>query len=149
MTYKLLVGARPAGDHTIYTAYYYAPENGAWRLIAEWDKAKTGGAPLSGFYSFVENFGPNGDDYFKAMYGNQWVCTRNGTWIESDKCYLTTTASPEKHPRYDYGAGVQDNLFYMYTGGFKEMNNARPGAILTRTPGGKAPDIDFSRLPDK
>jgi hypothetical protein len=148
-TYKLLVGAKPAGDHTIYTAYYFAPENGAWRLIARWDKTKTGGKLLSGLYSFVENFGPNGDDYFKATYGNQWVCTTSGTWIELTKCTLTTTAGPVKHPRYDYGAGVEDNRFYMFTGGFKEMNNLAPGSAIERTPGGKAPDIDFSALPDK
>lgn len=147
-TYKFLVGARPAGDHTIYTAWYYAPENGSWKLVASWDKTKTGGKLLSGLYSFVENFGPNGDDFFTASYGNQWVCTPSGTWIEMDKCYLTTTASPTKHPRYDYGAGVENNRFYMFTGGFRRMNNVEPRkVILSREPTGKAPDIDFSSLP--
>lgn len=149
VTYKMLVGAKPAGDHTIYTAYYYAPQNGKWNLIAQWDKTKTGGKLLSGLYSFVENFGPNGNDFFKADYGNQWVCTPSGTWIEMTKCSLTTTASPTKHQRYDYGAGVENNLFYMFTGGFKEMNNLAPYTLIERKPNGKAPDIDFAALPDK
>ncbi|HXS56607.1 MAG TPA: DUF3472 domain-containing protein [Hanamia sp.] len=147
VTYKVLIGAKPAGDHTIYSCYYFAPENGKWNLMAIWDKTKTGGKLFSGLYSFVENFGGNGNDFFKADYGNQWVCTPSGTWIELTKCYLTTTASPQKHQRYDYGAGVEDNKFYMFTGGFKEINNLAPGSVIERKANGIAPDIDFSTLP--
>jgi hypothetical protein len=147
--YKLLVGAKPAGDHTIFTAYYFAAENGSWKLIAQWDKSKTQGKQLSGLYAFVENFGPNGNDYFKAYYGNQWVCTAAGTWIELTKCKFTTTASAVRHPRYDYGAGVEDNWFYMFSGGFKELNNLSPYASIQRVANGVSPDIDFSSLPEK
>lgn len=147
VTYKILIGAKPVGDHTIYSCYYFAPENKKWNLMAVWDKTKTGGKLFSGLYSFVENFGSNGNDFFKAEYGNQWICTPSGTWIELTKCHLTTTASPQKHQRYDYGAGVEDNKFYMFTGGFKEMNNVAPGSIIERKPNGVAPDINFSALP--
>lgn len=146
-SYKMLIGAEPSGDHTIYTAYYFAPENGKWNLIAQWDKTKTGGKLLSGLYSFVENFGPNGNDFFKAEYGNQWVCTPSGTWIEMTKCSLTTTASPSKHQRYDYGAGVDNNHFYMFTGGFKEMNNLTPHSMIERKAQGVPPNINFATLP--
>ncbi len=147
--YKILIGAKAAGDHTIYTAYYFAPENGSWKLMAQWDKTKTGGKLFSGLYSFVENFGPNGNDFFKARYGNQWICTASGKWIELTECSLTTTASPAKHQRYDYGAGVENNMFYMFTGGFEKMNNLAPHSVIERKPNGVAPDIDFSALPDK
>ncbi|MEO9021748.1 MAG: DUF3472 domain-containing protein [Ginsengibacter sp.] len=147
VTNKILIGAKPQGDHTIYSCYYFAPENGKWNLMAIWDKTKTGGKYFSGLYSFVENFGSNGNDFFKAEYGNQWVCTPSGTWIELTKCSLTTTASPTKHQRYDYGAGVEDNKFYMFTGGFKEMNNLAPHSVIERKPNGVHPDIDFSALP--
>ncbi|MEO8820345.1 MAG: DUF3472 domain-containing protein [Ginsengibacter sp.] len=147
VTYKILIGAKPKGDHTIYSCYYFAPENGKWKLMAIWDKTKTDGKLFSGLYSFVENFGPNGNDFFKADYGNQWVCTPSGTWIELTKCSLTTTASPSKHQRYDYGAGVEDNKFYMFSGGFKEMNNLAPGSVIERKPNGVHPDINFSALP--
>ena len=148
-TYKMLVGAKSTGDHTIYTAYYLAPENEKWKLIAQWDKTKTGGKLLSGLYSFVENFGPNGNAFFKADYGNQWICTPSGTWIELTKCFLTTTASPQKHQCYDYGAGVENNKFYMFTGGFKEMNNLELHILIERKANPVHPDIDFSSLPDK
>ena len=148
-TYKMLIGAKPSGDRTIYTAYFFTPENGKWNLIAQWDKTKTGGKLLSGLYSFVENFGPNGNDFFKAEYGNQWICTPLGTWIEMTKCSLTTTASPTKHQRYDYGAGVENNLFYMFTGGFKKMNNLAPHSTIERKANGVPPDINFGALPDQ
>ena len=147
VTYKILIGAKPQGDHTIYSCYYFAPEIGKWNLMAIWDKTKTDGKYFSGLYSFVENFGPNGNDFFKAEYGNQWVCTPSGTWIELTKCSLTTTASPTKHQRYDYGAGVEDNKFYMFSGGFKEMNNLTPGSVIERKPNGIHPDINFDNLP--
>jgi hypothetical protein len=147
--YKLLVGAKPAGDHTIFTGYYYAPENNSWKLIAQWDKSKTGGKQLSGLYAFVENFGPNGNDHFGASYGNQWICTATGTWIELTTCFLTTTASPVKHPRYDYGAGVENNWFYMFTGGFDKLNNLSPHSYIRRVATGIRPDVNFSALPEK
>ena len=146
-TYKMLLGAKAAGDHTIYTAWYFAPEIGAWKLIAEWDKTKTGGKLLSGLYSFVENFGPNGNEFFKADYANQWICTTSGKWIELTKCSLTTTASATKHQRYDYGAGVEDNKFYMFTGGYKVMNNLAAGSVIERKANGIPPAIDFAGLP--
>lgn len=148
-TYKILIGAKPAGDHTIYSCYYFAPENGKWELMAVWDKTKTGGKLFSGLYSFVENFGGNGNDFFKAEYGNQWICTPSGTWIELTKCSLTTTASPFKHQRYDYGAGVENNKFYMFTGGFREMNNLAPHSMIERKPNGVHPNIDFDTLSTK
>ena len=147
-TYKLLIGAKPANDHTIYTAYYFAPENNEWRLIAQWDKTKTDGKLLSGLYSFVENFGPNGNDYFKAEYGSQWVCTGGGTWIELTKCTLTTTASETRHPVFDYNAGVENNKFYMFTGGFKEICKLPSHPVIERKPTNLKPDINFEALPN-
>ena len=146
-TYKLLVGAKVAGDHTIFSGYYYDEQTSSGNLLAQWDKSKTGGRLLSRMYAFVENFGPNGNDYFEGRYGNQWVYTTAGHWMEITRCQFTTTASSDKHPRYDYGAGIAGNWFYMFTGGFKKMNNLLPKSMLERRPGQKAPEIDFNRLP--
>jgi hypothetical protein len=60
VTYQILIGAKPKGDHTIYSCYYFAFENGKWSL---WDKTKTEGKLFSGLYSFVENFGDNRNDF--------------------------------------------------------------------------------------
>jgi len=155
-TYKMLVGAKPAGDHTIFTAWYLAPENREWRLIAQWDKTKTGGKLLSGLYSFVENFGDNGEDYFTARYGNQWICTPSGNWVELTEARFTTTADKVRHPRFDYGAGIVPmdiaggkarTWFYMYSGGFKQLNNLPAHSKIRREAGGVPPVIDLAALP--
>jgi hypothetical protein len=149
VVYKLLVGAKPAGDHTIYTAYYFAPENGKWQLIAQWDKTKTGGKLLTDLYSFVENFGDNGMDYFSAYYGNQWICTPSGKWLELTTARFTTTANQVKHPRFDYGCGTKGKWFYMFSGGFKKVGNTPYGTMITREPTGQQPVIDFAALPEQ
>lgn len=148
-TYKLLVHAEAAGDHTIYTGYIFTPEANSWKLIAQWDKPKTGGQLLGGLYSFVENFGPNGNDYFRARYGNQWVCSTSGVWTELKTASFSTTADPVKHPRYDYGGGANGGWMYMFSGGFRDMNNLQPGGSVQRTGTGVHPNINFSTLPGR
>jgi hypothetical protein len=180
VTYKLLVRAKAAGDHTIYTGWFCGPETGGWRLIAEWDKTRTGGKLLSHLYSFVENFGDNGEDYFTARYGNQWICTPAGNWIELTEARFSTTADKVKHPRFDYGAGVVpvagsgggaagpggsdgrggdggrggsggkvQDWFYMYSGGFRQLNNLAPGLSIRRKAVGVPPAIDLAALPEE
>ena len=148
-TYHFLTGITALqGDSATYVGYYATPDDGyAWHLLSKWTQNKTD--TKTGFknlYAFVENFGPNGDDYFKAYYGNQWAVTFNGTWMELNTAKFTTTAGPNKHQRYDYGAGVEGNLFYMYSGGFKKLNNINAGDSITRPMTGKHPLIDFKKL---
>jgi hypothetical protein len=149
-TYHILTGIKGmAGDSTTYISWYAAPEdNYTWQLLSEWTQNKSGVKPgMTGLYAFVENFGPNGNDFFKAYYGNQWICTPSGNWVELTKCTFSTTANPQKHQRYDYGAGVEGDQFYMFSGGFKKLNNINPGEMLERKAGGKPPAIEFKTLP--
>ena len=148
-TYRFLTGVKSiAGDSATYVGYYAAPEdNYQWHLLSEWTQNKTD--TKMGFtklYAFVENFGNNGDAFFKAFYGNQWVVTPSGNWIELNKAKFTTTANVQKHQRYDYGAGVEGNRFYMYSGGFKHLKNLDAGDMITRKLNGTHPVIDFSKL---
>ena len=150
VTYHFLTGIKSIqGDSATYVGYYAAPEdNYTWHVLSEWTQNKTD--TKTGFknlYAFVENFGSNGDDYFKAYYGNQWAVTFNGTWIELNTAKFTTTAGPNKHQRYDYGAGVEGDLFYMYSGGFNTLNNINAGDVITRPINGKRPVINFDKLP--
>jgi len=63
---------------------------------------------------------------------------------------FSTTADKVKHPRYDYGAGVDTaRWFYMYSGGFKQVNNLAPGSTIRRQPGGVPPAIDLGALPEE
>lgn len=144
--YRFLVHAEASGaDKTIFTGYYFAPENNEWRMIASWEKPKTGAKLLSGLYSFVENFWDNGDDAFKAYYGNQWIKTKQQEWKELTQCSITTTASEENHQRYDWGGGAEGNWLYMFSGGFNEVGISKPYDLYSRNAVGTVPDI--SNLP--
>ena len=115
---RFLVTAQPVdATHTIYSGYYFRPDKQAWMLISSW-KAPQEGGYLRGLYSFSENFGgSNGHVVRKALYGNQWIQTDAGQWLE------LTTASFSHDPtgkadRLDRFMGVEDGQFFLSHGGF-------------------------------
>ncbi len=151
-TYRFLTGITALkGDSATYIGYYASPDdNYKWHLLSQWTQHKTD--TKTGFkrlYAFVENFGDNGDDFFKAYYSNQWVITFSGNWIELTEARFTTTANNKTHQRFDYGAGVENGKFYMYSGGFKQNRNVMPGNMITRPATGKHIEIDFKELVPK
>lgn len=143
--YKLLVRAKVQGDHTIFTGYFFDPAVGKWKLIAQWDKPKDG-KYLKGLYSFVENFGDNGQDFFKARYNNQWICTPSGKWIELTQARFSTTADPNKHPRFDIGAGLEGKWFQMFSGGFRAVGTTKKGDIISRPAGNTKPPVNLAQF---
>lgn len=147
ITYKFLLHAKPDGNnHTTYTAYFYAPEDAAWRLIASFSRPSTN-TWLKHLYSFLENFSPeHGDKERTALYGNQWIQTENGEWIELNKICFTADNTARKGYRMDYAGGVKSNEFYLRNCGFFndytviDTSFERP---LTK----RQPVIDFEKLP--
>lgn len=147
VTYKFLLHCRPEGsDHTVFTAYFYAPETGKWMLIASFSRPQTH-TWLKGLYSFLENFSPEqGNVERMACYGNQWIRTDQGRWMELDKARFTTDNTGNKGYRMDYGGGVKGNRFYLKNCGFfSEYTPA--GIMLGRTRSGMQPDIELNKLP--
>jgi hypothetical protein len=116
-TYRFLVTAKPESTYTIYTGYFYFPEKQEWGLIASF-KAPRDGGWLRGLYSFNENFsGANGQFRRLAEFGSQWIKTADGKWIELTIAQFTTDATGRKD-RFDFGAGIINNTFYLSNGGF-------------------------------
>jgi hypothetical protein len=115
---RFLVTAKPTDPtHTIYAGYYFHPDRKQWVLISSWKAPKEGGY-LRRLYSFSENFGGgNGHLLRKALYGNQWLRTAEGQWIE-----LTTATfshdSTGKADRLDRFMGVENGQFFLSHGGF-------------------------------
>ena len=66
--------------------------------------------------------------------------------MELTQAKFTTTANNKTHQRFDYGAGVEDGKFYMFTGGFKKMKNINAGDVISRPVTGKHIEIDFKKL---
>jgi hypothetical protein len=145
---RFLVTARPVDTtHTIYSGFYFHPDQKHWVLISSWKAPKDGGY-LRGLYSFSENFGgSNGHLLRKALYGNQWIRTADGPWQE-----LTTASFSHdgtgKSNRLDRLMGVKKGQFFLSHGGFVPGFTSY-GEKFTRPATGKAPaDLDLPALPE-
>lgn len=148
-TYKFLVTAiiDSAAATTTYTGYFFIPEIQKWKLIASF-KAPKDGKPLRKLYSFVENFwGVNGQLYRKAYFGNQWIRKENGDWNALTKSTFSYDATGKAGDRIDYGAGVENNKFYLWNGGFRSAN-AQFNDTLNRILTGERPVIDLYKNAD-
>ena len=146
-TYQFLMQVRPdEKGNTIYTAYFHAPEEKTWRLIASFLRPHT-----STWYkhphSFLENFNPE-QGYLsrQVMFGNQWSCSKEGKWTRLTKATFTHDATASAQVRLDYQGGeTNDNRFYLKMGGF--FNESVPmGTQFHCQPTGQAPDIDWKAL---
>jgi hypothetical protein len=144
-TQRFLVTAKPVdAAHTVFSGYYFHPDRKQWVLISSWKAPKEGGY-MRGLYSFSEDFGgANGHLRRKALYGNQWIRTPDGEWLE------LTNASFSHDPtgradRLDRFMGVENGQFFLSHGGF--VPGSTPfGEKFSRPATGKAP-TDL-KLPD-
>lgn len=146
-TYRFLLKGKPVdGNFTEYTAWFYAPEMGNWKLIASFKRPHTQ-TWLTHQYSFLENFHTEtGAISRKAFYNNQWVRDAAGQWHELTKAKFTADATARKEARMDYAGGVEDGQFFMRNCGF--FNETTPiDSYHTRTALGVAPDVDLTALP--
>lgn len=114
-TYKFMVQAAVEGDKTSFAAWFFLNETGVWKHLATF-RTITGGAPLSGFYSFIEDFRRDGKSLHErraARFGNGWARGTDGVWTPLTEARFTADATPVDN----IDAGVRDNGFYLATGG--------------------------------
>jgi hypothetical protein len=137
---RFLVTAKPIEDtFTIYSGYWFHPDQNKWMLISSWKAPKEGGW-IRGPHSFSENFGgSNGNLVRKARYGNQWIRTSAGEWKE------LTTASFSHDPtgradRLDRFMGVENGQFFLSHGGFVD-GQTKYGEPFTRDATGISPPV--------
>lgn len=119
VTYQFLLRGQPQSDNsTIYTAYFFAPEENKWMLIASFKRPKTN-TYLKNLHSFLENFIPEtGNQTRMAIYGNQWVRDTSGKWTSISSAKFTADQTARKRFRLDYAGGVKGNAFYLKNCGF-------------------------------
>jgi hypothetical protein len=146
-TYRFLNRAKPDGrGNTIYTAWFFAPEAGEWKLIASFRRPETD-KHLTGIHSFLENFADrNGYQGRMAYHGNQWARDTGGNWHELTKARFTGDDIANRQYRLDYAGGAEGEEFFMRNGGFF-AETVKPGTWFERksTPS-KQPDIDLDAL---
>jgi len=146
-TYKFLLKGEPIeNNYTNYTAWFFAPEEGEWRLIASFSRPQTH-SWLKGFHSFLENFSPNQGIYErKVNFSNQWVADKNGNWTEVNEAKFTADNTARTGYRMDYGGGEENGVFYLRNCGFFSDYTA-VDTFFTRPLTGEKPEIDFNVLP--
>lgn len=145
-TYRFLTRIRPNGDNsTTYTAFFFDPERGEWRLIASFWRPKTD-TWYRRPHSFLENFIPSeGWLEREVKFGNQWAFT-NGRWVELTQGTFTCDATARAGVRQDYAGGVAaDGRFFLRSFGF--FSPFVPGGThFERTSTGRVPNVDFEAL---
>ncbi len=146
-TYKFLLKGKPTGNgETDFTAWFFAPEIGQWKLIASFRRPKTDTC-LTRLHSFLENFyTETGNIARKGMYTNQWVFSTENQWIEITKAKFTADATARKESRMDYSGGAENNAFYLQNCGFFNETTTID-SYLERKPTGIPPLINFEDLP--
>jgi hypothetical protein len=146
-TYRFLLKGEPSVDGcSDFSAWFYAPEEGEWRLIAAFRRPKTD-SWLTGLYSFLENFiMDTGDQSRMAYYQNQWVHHDDAGWTELTRIKFTADATARKKSRVDYAGGTEGNAFFLKNCGFFN-SNVPIGTFFDRASTGHPPLIDFDKLP--
>lgn len=144
---KFLMMAQLVGtNQTIYSGYYFHPDDQKWMLISSWRAPKDGNY-LRGLHSFSENFGgDNGHIVRKALYGNQWMRTTDGQWHELTTATFSHDATG-KADRLDRFMGVEKGEFFLSHGGFVP-GYSKFGDKFERAALGKSPvAIELPALP--
>lgn len=146
-TYRFVTRARPDGaGATDFSAWFFAPELGAWRYIATWKRPATV-TYHAGVYSFLENFiDTRGYLGRQAEHGNQWARSAAGAWTEITTARFTGDATAARAQRMDYAGGLRNGRFYLRNGGF--FSDYVPiNQSFTRPATGSAPALDVDLLP--
>jgi hypothetical protein len=147
-TYRFLIHAQPREHNTTqFTAWFFAPEENKWLLIASFRRPQTH-TWLTKLHSFLENFDPaNGDKTRYVLFDHQWIRTDQGQWIPLTKARFTGDNTARKGYRMDYAGGVKGNAFFLQNCGF--FSNYTPlDTWWERRPAANEapPDIDFAHL---
>ncbi|MFV0346484.1 MAG: DUF3472 domain-containing protein [Bacteroidales bacterium] len=153
-TYRFLTRIHPDENRegaTVYTSWFFDPTQKDWRLIASFSRPQK----VTWYtrpHSFLENFIPSqGYITREVEFGNQWVITENGDWIELPDAKFTYDATAKAKRRDDYYGGLTKDkkCFMLKNCGFFD-NNTEYGAAFTRKPTSSGqPIINFRALPSK
>ncbi|MFT3878538.1 MAG: DUF3472 domain-containing protein [Gemmatales bacterium] len=136
--YRFMVTSREAGDRTEYTGYFFLPETQAWKKLVTFSTI-TGGKPMHGFYSFVEDFKRDRTSTTKARqarFSNGWIKPVQGEWQPIMQARFTADSNPVEN----IFAGMKEAQFILATGGNSAMkeyklkdvmklNVAKPSAL--------------------
>ena len=111
-------------NKTAYTAWIWREDRGDWWKLATF-RTRTGGKPLSGLYSFVEDFRRDGasvDETRRARFRNAWVRSVGGDWVSLRRARFTGSGA-EWESKDNIDAGRDGDGWYLATGGAIRASN--------------------------
>ncbi len=140
-TNKFIVRGQPDGTKTAYSGYVFEPDKKTWKHLVTF-RTQSGGSPLKGLSSFVEDFRRDTKsvgDLRRANFGNAWVRTTQGEWMPLNKARFTASGA-EWEAKDNIDAGPTGDRFYLATGGpitkSRELRSMieQPAAAATARP---------------
>lgn len=121
-TNRFLVRGEPQGEKTAYSGYVYDGAKKEWRHLVTF-RTRTGGQPLKGLYSFVEDFRrdyKSAGESRRARFGEGWVRTTGGDWVALARGRFTAS-SADWEAKETINAGLEKGWFFLQTGGETRM----------------------------
>lgn len=115
-TNRFLVRAKVEGEKTAYSGFVV--QDGKWRKLVTF-RVRTGGRPLKGLYSFVEDFRrdyKSAKEARRARFGEGWVKSKSGDWVALSRGRFTAS-NAEWEAKETIDAGLEGDWFFLQTGG--------------------------------
>lgn len=140
-TNQFIVQATIEGEKTSYSSYFRSGSDQAWKHLATF-RTRTGGRPLRGYYSFVEDFRRDGNsvhDLRRARFGNGYVKTTDGQWLPLRQARFTASRAEWESPD-NIDAGMEDTFFFLATGGEITSSTKLRNVIVLPANESKPPD---------
>lgn len=144
-TYEFLIFGRPMDIGSTTFTTWFRPSGSEWKLIASFRKPKVE-TYLRTLYSFSENFSPSmGFTSREVQFGNQWVRTADGFWMEVLNGIFTGDYT-SRNGRDDFAGGVTSGSFFLKNCGFFD-EKVETNVEFNRLPTNRLPVIDIQNLP--
>lgn len=127
---RCIVQAKVEGEKTAYAGWLYLPAKREWKHLVTF-RVKTGGKPLSGLYSFVEDFRRDTQsvkEERRCEFGNGWVrAVEGGVRPIAEGRFTCSRAKNEAQDLIN--AGQTENALFLANGG-KVRRVAEVGSTL-------------------
>ncbi len=117
-TYRFMVRSEINANRTMYSGYFYHPEQDKWLHLVSFSTI-TGGRHMRGFHTFVEDFRRNRistTKVRKSHFKNAWLRDLQGDWRYITRARFTADGNPVMN----INAGAEEDSFLLATGGDTE-----------------------------
>jgi len=122
-------------NKTAFTAWVYRNDTRQWWRLATF-RTRTGGKPLSGLYSFIEDFRRDGrsvQEARRARFGHGWTKPADGAWTPLAQARFTAS-NAEWESKTNIDAGLAGDGFYLATGGDTKPSRALRSVVEWSSP---------------